>query len=63
MPVEDVRWTRTRKSCLSLQCDGPKFVCDRQCSEECFKFYDIALIMVEDDGEPHTINFCLNCYT
>ena len=40
----------------------PKFVCDMQCRKEGFKFYDIASIMVEDDGEPHTINFCMKCY-
>ena len=33
----------------------PKFMCDRRCRKEGFKFYDIASIMVEEDGEPHTI--------
>ena len=32
----------------------PKFMCDRQSKKEGFKFFDIASIMVEDDGEPHT---------
>ena len=40
----------------------PNFMCDMQCRKEGFKFYDIASIMVEDDGEPHTINHCTNCY-
>ena len=37
---------------------APKFKCDRQWRKEGFKFYDIASIMVEDDGELHTIHFC-----
>ena len=41
----------------------PKFMCDRECRKECFKFYDIASIMVEDDAKSHTINFCMKCYT
>ena len=26
-----------------------------------FKFFEIAAILVEDDGKRHAINFCLNC--
>ena len=37
-------------------------MCDKKCDEEGFKFYDIAPILVEDDGKPHTINLCRNCY-
>ena len=37
----------------------PKFKCDRQWRKEGFKFNDIASIMVEDDGEPHAIHFCM----
>ena len=29
-----------------------KFMCDRQCRKESFKFHDIASLMAEDDGEP-----------
>ena len=38
----------------SAGCYEPKFMCDRQCRKEGFKFCDIAAIMVEDDGKPHT---------
>ena len=27
-----------------------------------FKFHDTAAMLVEDDGRPHTINFCKNCH-
>ena len=30
--------------------------------EVCFKFYDSAPMLVEDDGKPHTINLCKNCF-
>ena len=33
----------------------PKFMCDRQCQQEKFNFFDIASVMVEDD-ELYTIN-------
>ena len=35
---------------------NPNSDATRQCWKEGFKFFDIASIMVEDDGEPHTIN-------
>ena len=34
----------------------PMFMCDGQCRKERSKFFDIASIMVEDDGQPHTIH-------
>ena len=34
----------------------PQFMCDRQCRKEGFKFHGMASILVEDDGEPHTMN-------
>ena len=39
-----------------------KYMCDQKCNKEGFKFYDIAAILVEDDGKPHTINLCRNCF-
>ena len=36
-------------------------MCDRQCSKEGFEFHDIAAIMVEEHGEPHTMNICRAC--
>ena len=41
-----------------------KYMCDNMCNEEGFKFFffDIAAIVVEDDGKPHTINFCRTCF-
>ena len=32
----------------------PIFMCDRQCRTEGYKFCEIASMIVEDDGEPHT---------
>ena len=40
-----------------------KYMCDKKCNKEGFKFCDIAPILVEDDGKPHTINLCRNCYS
>ena len=37
-------------------------MCDKKCTEDGFKFCDIADIVVADDGKPHTINLCRNCY-
>ena len=37
-------------------------ICDQKGKEKGFKFYDVAAILVEDNGKPHTINFCRNCY-
>ena len=39
-----------------------RFMCDRQCRKDGFKFYDIASIMVEDDGRLDTINLCMIWY-
>ena len=41
---------------------GPKLMCDRQCGKEGFMYYDIAPVMVEDDGEPLVINLCTGCH-
>ena len=40
-----------------------KYMCDQKCNKEGFKFHDIAAILVEDDGKPHTINLCRNYYS
>ena len=32
----------------------PRFMCDRHSGKDGFKFHDIASVMMEDDGEPHT---------
>ena len=34
-----------------------KHMCDKKCNKKSFKFFDIAFILVEDGGRPHTINF------
>ena len=47
----------------SAEWHEPKFLCDRQCMQGGFKFYEIAAILVEDDGKPHTRNLCMTCYT
>ena len=36
-------------------------MCDQTYSEEGFKFYDIAALLV-DDSKLHTVNLCRNCY-
>ena len=33
-------------------------MCDKKCNKEDFKFYDIAALLEEDDGKPHTVNLC-----
>ena len=35
-----------------------KYMCDKKCNEQGFKFFEIASTLVEDDGRPHTINLC-----
>ena len=35
-------------------------MCDKKCNAVDFKIYEIASILVEDDGKPHTINLCRN---
>ena len=37
-------------------------MCDQKCNTEGLRFYDIAAILAEDDGKPHTINLCRNCF-
>ena len=39
-----------------------RFMCDRRCMGEGFKFHHIAAILVGDERRPHTINLCKNCY-
>ena len=39
-----------------------KCKCHRQCWKEGLNICDVASTIVEDDGEPHTINLCPNCY-
>ena len=41
---------------------GVQYMYDQRCNEECFKFFDIAAILVARDGKPHTINLCRNCH-
>ena len=56
---------RKRNSCAVCDSAGwhePKSLCDRQCRKEGFKIYEIAGIMVEDDGKRNTINLCKECY-
>ena len=36
-------------------------MCERQCRKASNKFYDTEAIMVEDDGEPHVMNFFEDC--
>ena len=38
------------------------FTFDRQCREEGFHYFDIASVMVEENGGLYTINLCENCY-
>ena len=39
-----------------------QFMCDRQCQQKGFKYYDIASVMVGDDGELHTTKLSRPCY-
>ena len=34
-----------------------KFMCDKKCKKEGFKFFGITTILVEDEGRSHTISF------
>ena len=34
---------------------------DRLCPEKGVQYFDLASVMVEDDGAPHTIIFCTKC--
>ena len=38
-----------------------KYMCDNKCNKEDSKFHGNAAILAEDDGKPHTINFCRTC--
>ena len=38
-----------------------RFMCDKRCKKEDFKFFDIAAILVEGEGRPHTVNLCKMC--
>ena len=37
-------------------------MCDRQCWKRGFKYLEITSVMVEDNRDLHTINFCESCY-
>ena len=39
-----------------------KHMCDGNCNEIGFKFYDLAAIATEEGGMPHTINLSRKCY-
>ena len=39
-----------------------KYMRDKKCIKEGFKFYDTAATVVAGDGKPHTINLSKNCY-
>ena len=51
---------------LAVSCSAgwhePKFMCDKQCREQGFQYDDTASVIVEDDGELHTINLCRDGY-
>ena len=56
---------RKRSPCAACDSAGwhePRFMCDRQCRKGGFRFYDIAAIMLEEDGKPHTMSLCRDCY-
>ena len=40
-----------------------KYMCDKKSNKEGFNTHDIAAILVEDSGTPHTIHLCRMCYT
>ena len=39
-----------------------RFMCDNRCKREGFDFFDIAVMLAEDEGRPHTINHCKQWY-
>ena len=39
-----------------------RFMCNNRCKREGFDLFDIAAILAEDEGRPHTINHCKKCY-
>ena len=41
---------------------GSNMCATKKCNDEGFKFFAIAAMLVEDEGKPHTINLCRNCY-
>ena len=40
---------------------GVKHLCDGKCDGIGFKFHDLAAIVTEEGGTPHTINLCRKC--
>ena len=51
---EELSFVPSVRLAILLNGTNTKFLCDRQC-----KFYEIAAILVEDDGKPHTRNLCI----
>ena len=41
---------------------GPIYWCDNRCSEKGIRYWQIAAMVVEEDGEAYTINLCQQCY-
>ena len=39
-----------------------KYMCDKKCNNEGFKFNEVAGTLVADDGNTHTMNLCRNCF-
>ena len=37
-------------------------ICDNKCSEQGFKFFQLAAVVTEEGGAVHTINLCKHCY-
>ena len=37
-------------------------MCDNECIEEGFKFFQLAAIVTAEGGAAHTINLCKKCY-
>ena len=50
---------------LSFVTRAPRWalhMCDNNCKERGFKFFQIAAVVSEEGGAAHTINLCRNCY-
>ena len=56
---EELSFVPSAVSC-SARWREPKFMCDRPCREEGFPYFDVASVMVEENGELCTINLCDN---
>ena len=40
----------------------PMYWCDSRCSDKALRFWQFALVVVEDDKEAHRVNLCQQCY-